>query len=189
MEKKLQRNQQDKMIAGVCSGLAEHFDIDVTWIRIAFVLAVMLGASGILAYIILWIVVPKKPYMPDFGQYGSYNSVNSVPNPPIDLIEKKKEKSNFRLIAGLTFIFFGLFFLLNELNLIPDWLDFDDLWPLILIVMGFYILTSGFNRNQKAVADTPRGESNEVQIEPEVLESESIDPINSSADHTTEKPL
>ena len=43
MEKKLQRNQQDKMIAGVCSGLADYFDVDVTWVRIAFVVAVMVG--------------------------------------------------------------------------------------------------------------------------------------------------
>jgi phage shock protein PspC (stress-responsive transcriptional regulator) len=51
MEKKLQRIEQEKMIAGVCTGLAEYFDIDVTWIRIAFVIAVLAGASGILVYV------------------------------------------------------------------------------------------------------------------------------------------
>ena len=61
MEKKIQRNTQDKMLAGVCSGLAEYFDVDVTLVRVAFVIAVMVGFSGILAYIILWIVVPVKP--------------------------------------------------------------------------------------------------------------------------------
>jgi phage shock protein C len=68
MERKLQRNTLDKKLAGVCSGLAEYFDIDVTLIRVAFIMAVVAGFSGILAYIILWIIVPVKPVIP-----GSYN--------------------------------------------------------------------------------------------------------------------
>ena len=68
MERKLQRNTQDKKLAGVCSGLAEYFDVDVTLIRVVFIMAVLAGFSGILAYIILWIIVPVKPLMP-----GSYS--------------------------------------------------------------------------------------------------------------------
>jgi phage shock protein C len=63
MEKKLQRDKQNKKLAGVCSGLAEYFELDVTLVRVAFVLAVMAGLSGGLAYIILWIVMPVKPFL------------------------------------------------------------------------------------------------------------------------------
>ena len=81
MEKKLQRIEQDKMIAGVCTGLAEYFDIDVTWIRIAFVIAVLAGASGILVYIVFWIAVPKRPYLPDYGQLNvDYKAAERVNN-------------------------------------------------------------------------------------------------------------
>ena len=73
MEKKLQRNMQDKKLAGVCSGLADYFDVDVTLIRVAFVVAVLAGLSGILAYIILWIIVPVRPFSP--GNY--YHSERS----------------------------------------------------------------------------------------------------------------
>jgi phage shock protein PspC (stress-responsive transcriptional regulator) len=62
MEKRLQRDKQNKKLAGVCSGLAEYFELDVTLVRVAFVFAVMAGLSGGLAYIILWIVMPVKPY-------------------------------------------------------------------------------------------------------------------------------
>lgn len=62
MEKKLQRDKENKKLAGVCSGLAEYFELDVTLVRVAFVFAVMAGLSGGLAYIILWIVMPPKPY-------------------------------------------------------------------------------------------------------------------------------
>ena len=66
MEKKLQRNMQDKKLAGVCSGLADYFEIDVTLVRVAFVVAVLAGLSGILVYIMLWIIVPVRPYMPGY---------------------------------------------------------------------------------------------------------------------------
>ena len=63
MEKKLQRDKQNKKLAGVCSGLAEYFELDVTLVRVAFVFAVMAGLSGGLAYIILWIIMPVKPFL------------------------------------------------------------------------------------------------------------------------------
>ena len=63
MEKRIQRNTQDKMLAGVCSALADYFEIDVTLIRVAFIVAFLAGLSGGLVYILLWIVVPVKRSM------------------------------------------------------------------------------------------------------------------------------
>lgn len=56
--KKLMRDPDDKMLGGVCSGLARYFSIEPIWIRILLVLFFLLGGSGVLAYIILWIVMP-----------------------------------------------------------------------------------------------------------------------------------
>jgi phage shock protein C len=50
----------DRMIAGVCGGLAKYFDIDPTIVRVLFVVTIFIGGGGILAYIILWIVVPEE---------------------------------------------------------------------------------------------------------------------------------
>jgi len=60
MKKKLRRSR-DQMIAGVCAGLAEYLDIDVTLARVGYVLLSILSAGfpGTLLYIILWIVMPK----------------------------------------------------------------------------------------------------------------------------------
>jgi phage shock protein PspC (stress-responsive transcriptional regulator) len=57
--KKLYRNPDDKKIAGVCSGIAAYFDIDPTIIRLIFILLVISGGSGILVYIILWVVMEE----------------------------------------------------------------------------------------------------------------------------------
>jgi len=59
--KRLIRSRTDRMIAGVCGGLAEYFDLDVSIIRILFVVLTIFTAAfpGILVYIIMWIVVPE----------------------------------------------------------------------------------------------------------------------------------
>ena len=53
------RDPDNKMLGGVCSGIASYFDMDPLWLRLAFVAIVLLGGAGILFYIILWIVIPK----------------------------------------------------------------------------------------------------------------------------------
>lgn len=58
-EKKLYRDIDDRIFAGVCSGLAIYFNIDKTIVRALFVFVFFLGGSALLAYIILWIVMPK----------------------------------------------------------------------------------------------------------------------------------
>jgi len=61
MAKKLYRSTDQRVIAGVCGGLAEYFDIDVTIVRlIAVALLLPGGLPGILPYAIMWIVVPSK---------------------------------------------------------------------------------------------------------------------------------
>ena len=60
MEKKLYRNTSNKMIAGVCSGLAEYINIDPTIVRLIWAL-IALGGAGIIAYLIAAIIIPEKP--------------------------------------------------------------------------------------------------------------------------------
>jgi len=59
--KKLYRSE-NRMIAGVCAGIAEYFNIDPTIVRIIFVLLLLPGGlPGFLPYVVLWIVIPNKP--------------------------------------------------------------------------------------------------------------------------------
>jgi phage shock protein C len=59
--KKLYRSNS-KMIAGICAGIAEYFEVDPTIIRIVYaILTVFTLFSGIIVYLILWIIVPKQP--------------------------------------------------------------------------------------------------------------------------------
>src|ERR1700756_1365965 len=59
--KKLMWSSMDKKLGGVCAGLAEYFDMDVTLVRVLWLLVVVCGGTGILLYVILWIVLALGP--------------------------------------------------------------------------------------------------------------------------------
>ena len=60
MSKRLYRIEHGKMLAGVCGGIAEYFDVDPSLVRLAWVLFCAVGGSGVLAYIVAAIIIPKK---------------------------------------------------------------------------------------------------------------------------------
>lgn len=61
MKKRLYKINKGKMIDGVCGGIAEYFNVDPTIIRLAWVLFCACGGSGILAYIVCAVIIPRKP--------------------------------------------------------------------------------------------------------------------------------
>ncbi len=61
MAKKMYRSVGDRMIAGVCGGIGEYFDIDPTLVRLLAVALILAGGSGVLGYILAWIIIPEAP--------------------------------------------------------------------------------------------------------------------------------
>ncbi len=140
--KKFYRSTTQRTIAGVAGGIAEHFNIDPVIVRIAFVLAALGGGSGILIYIVLWIVIPEAPVFNNTERDNTTNStvnhIQSTTNMETQS-EPKKEKRNYHsnLTGGLILITLGILFLI--VRFVPN-IDFGDLWPIILIVIGITIL-------------------------------------------------
>lgn len=118
MEKKLYRSRRNSMIGGVCGGLGEYLNVDPTIMRLVAVLLVFANGIGLLAYIIAWVIIPRNPEI------------------EAEVVVTERSELN-RLLPGLALIVLGLVFLLN--TLIP-WFRFRYLWPLILIVLGIFIL-------------------------------------------------
>ncbi len=59
--RKLQRSRTDRKLAGICGGLAQYFNVDPTLVRVLFVLLAVLGGSGLVLYLAMWIIVPNEP--------------------------------------------------------------------------------------------------------------------------------
>ena len=61
--KRLYRSREDRMVGGVCGGIAQHLSVDPTLIRLLYVLFALTGGSGVLAYIIMLVIIPEEPYV------------------------------------------------------------------------------------------------------------------------------
>jgi phage shock protein C len=71
----LTRPRYPRAIGGVCSGLALHYGWDITTVRLLWVLCVLFAGTGVLAYIVAWIIIPEAPYeLPEQSSVGSVNS-------------------------------------------------------------------------------------------------------------------
>jgi phage shock protein C len=75
--RRLVRPYADKKIAGVCAGVAEYFDLDVTLIRIIWLLVALFGGCGFLAYVIAWIVMPAEPAPSPYAPPAGANAVRT----------------------------------------------------------------------------------------------------------------
>jgi phage shock protein PspC (stress-responsive transcriptional regulator) len=134
MNKRLYRSHKEKMIGGVCGGLAEYFDIDPVFIRILFVVAVFAGGSGILAYIICWIVIPEQPYSTPVAPTAPASQQASPQPAPVT--EPSNRKGS--MYAGVILIIVGGLFLAD--NFLPHF-HFSDFWPILMILLGIAILS------------------------------------------------
>jgi phage shock protein PspC (stress-responsive transcriptional regulator) len=141
MAETLYRSRLNTKIAGVCGGLAEYFKIDPTLIRIIAILLVFANGAGLIAYIIAWIVMPKRPLgdeteVPNTPTYSRWNAI----------------------LPGVIILAIGLFFLAH--NFWWWWFDWHDFWPFILVVVGILIIVKALNRPSEEEKPTS-GEENQ----------------------------
>lgn len=126
-QSRMVRSETDRMIAGVCGGLAAYLGVDPVLVRLAFVILFLASGIGLAIYAILWIVVPTP----------------SRVQPEIRLVDEMNDdpsalKTRFSPAAtvGVLLILFGAFFLLSQIGGVPGYI-----WPIILIGAGvFYLL-------------------------------------------------
>jgi phage shock protein PspC (stress-responsive transcriptional regulator) len=138
------------MIAGVCGGLGEYLKVDPILFRILFVLALLVGGGGLVVYIVLWIVVPEGQPRPLTNVNPNNEHMNDTSNQTDNNFKPgqepvKPQKNDGNLWAGLILITLGGIFLIDRF--VPR-IDFGDLWPLILIVVGVILITKSVQQGK-----------------------------------------
>ena len=154
MEKRLYRSQSDRMIAGVCGGLAEYFDIDPTIVRVVAVLSVFVSGLGILAYIILAIVVPSESSkaaepkdtikenveeMKETASKLGRELQSTLSGEESESEEVAKVRHRRRNLFGIILIVIGVLCLLGSFDFFW-WFRWGYLWPIILVAIGVLII-------------------------------------------------
>lgn len=175
MTNRLAKSPTDRMIAGVCGGLGEYFDIDPVLVRLIFVLLAFTGV-GVLAYITLWIVMPERSSlnMPprefirdNLGRIrGDVNTARGTPGETAEGTANREAGTDLaragerleadpvrpaprdrRALAGWLLVIVGAIMLIDRLSISP-WLNFGRLWPVLLILLGGYMVYNHMNRNR-----------------------------------------
>ncbi len=120
-QRRLTRSRSNRVIAGVCAGLAEYLGVDPVLLRLAFVVLAIAGGGGIVIYLLGWILIPEED--PDAP------AAPGAPQPP-------PPAESARLVIGAVLIAIGTILLLNLV--IPGVSRF--FWPVALIAVGIAII-------------------------------------------------
>lgn len=139
MKRRLYRSRREAWLGGVAAGIADYFDIDPVIVRLVWLFTIFLGGSGIVAYVIAWVLIPPHPDEPIDPRFeGARNWSETV-------VETVRETSNPRQVLGWILVIVGIVVLM--LKLIPVILVvLGALWPLILIILGIALLIQGMRR-------------------------------------------
>lgn len=148
MEGDFYRNRERGMIAGVCAGLAEYFHVSPVLVRLIFVLVALAGGPAILAYIVLWIVLPEKAGSGSPHRTTVRDNVKDIAAEAHSLSQelqamfggKATTGTGNRVIwLGAILIVIGLVLLVDNLHLL-SWFRLDMLWAIALILAGIVLL-------------------------------------------------
>ena len=126
--RRLYKSRQNRMIDGVCGGIAEYFGVDSTIVRILWVMITLLGGSGLILYIIAMIIMPVNPE----------HLVQTSPSSPVTAGSDKKR------YWGIVLILLGAFILMSNLGWFADlnWWSFSRtvVFPISLILIGILFI-------------------------------------------------
>jgi len=143
MAQRLYKSRKSKMIGGVAGGLGDYFDIDPVIVRVLFIITAFAWGVSIIAYILLWIILPDNP---DELEY--YYDMNGEKKEGFDEFEDlniNKKKTDRKIIAGIFLIGLGLIIFIDK---VTDWIQFKYVWPLILVAIGASLLYGSYARNK-----------------------------------------
>lgn len=124
MSEKLYRSSHNKVFAGICGGLGEYFDVDPVFVRIIAVILAFASGYGILAYIIAWVIMPKREFDPTMEVKQPEN--NQV-----------KHGSWNRYLPGMILVAIGTILLVHQYGY---WFDWGEFWAVGFILAGLYFI-------------------------------------------------
>jgi len=144
MKDGISRSRQNRIFGGVASGLANYLSIDAIIVRILFVVSVFFSGIGILLYLIMWIVIPEEKFIDfNFTNMNTENKSEEPNNEDINFTIPTKNNKNGQVVLGIILVLIGLFFLGVE---VFSFLNFEDLFPILIVGLGIYLVWNSKNK-------------------------------------------
>ena len=151
MDNRLFRSSTDKMLGGVCAGLGTYLRIDVTIVRLFFVVLTMAGGFGPLLYFIWWIVLPVEGHVfqgktPEFDGEDLKDRAGLVRDDFVNAV-RSPNQNTIRFI-GIALVLAGGFMIIKQFNISwLSWLNSGVVWAALILIAGIALLVRGVNRD------------------------------------------
>jgi phage shock protein C len=145
--KKLYKSRKNKVVDGVCGGIAEYLDMDPVLIRLIAVLFFFTGGATLIAYIVGMIIIPHQP-----PEDARESETAQAPNVTASCSQAESGGRAGSLIFGILMILFGIHFLLSNIPFFYQYywrlwdLSRDFFWPSALIVVGLLVIIRGVRK-------------------------------------------
>jgi phage shock protein C len=117
----LRRSRRDRVLGGVCGGIARYLDIDPVLLRVAAVALALSGGVGVLAYVIAWVVLPEAP--------------GDEPEPAAP----PAGRHAVAIAVGAALVGLGVLLLVRQWM---PWFGAEVFWPLVVVAVGALVLTT-----------------------------------------------
>ena len=142
MAKQLFRTSEQRVLAGICGGLGEYFDLDPVLVRLLAVIGLFASyGTAILVYLIAWIIIPERTL-------EAVEETKPVEEPTVKETHDQKWHS---LLPGLILVGIGGLLLLREY---VSWFGFGHIWPIFLILGGAGLILYGVMKQHRAFANS-----------------------------------
>jgi phage shock protein C len=129
-DRRLERSESDRVIAGVCGGIGEWLGSDPTWVRIAWVVVAIL--TSVLPLLVIYIVLAAVLPTARVTEAVPPTYPTSAPRPPVD----RRSRPDWAIVFGAALLAVG--FLLLVAQFVP--VRWDIIWPVSLIVLGIVVI-------------------------------------------------
>jgi phage shock protein C len=136
---RLYRSRDDKILGGVCGGLARYLGVSAVLIRILFVLLALANGLGILIYLALWVLIPVGESTRSMAEAANPFEVSSEDR-------ASHEATNRAMVGGAVLVAVGLLLLLKNLGVLV-WFRWDMVAPLMLVVVGAIVVLNALRED------------------------------------------
>jgi phage shock protein C len=136
-EPQLVRSESDKMVAGVCGGLAAYLGLDPTLVRLAFVLLLFASGIGFPIYLVLWVIMPRGATAGESEAVVMQDNIKEMK----ETVSAGANRLGQPVTVGIILIMLGFYFLFSQLGWM-GWMGWMGhlVWPLLIIGVGVWLL-------------------------------------------------
>lgn len=145
-KKRLYRSRTDRMVGGVCGGMAAYLNVDATIVRLVVAVLALVQGVGVVLYLLGWILIPAEGRQTgspgDVAREGAEEMAVQARSFG-DSVRKAvgSDSGNAAVVVGIVLVLVGVVFLLRSLGIVLfGWVEWGVLWPILLIGAGVVLL-------------------------------------------------